>query len=339
MNFFKLFVENIYLYCGEQFDANTGFYYLRARYMNPSTGTFISMDTYQGSLFDPVSLHKYLYANANPVMYCDPTGYFTLGEALTSMAIQGVLSALLTTSVSLISFFTTAEPGTPIPWGMIAIDAILGFSLGVFFGGSFMLAKSLQSFAIYAALGFSSLIFAGSSLWAGYEYEQAGNSEMAIVSYMFGVLGLFGSYTSFKSAWATPDGVALRNWAGDKLSGGSQPNSWYNSDGSLNYPPNNGAVVGTDKNITLEVGKRLGRYGEIKNNSQYVTDANSSPNTLSLPPNTDPNLYTEFEVIKSIPKTTSSIVAPWGTSPGGGTQYYLPNDINWLLRNGYIIQI
>lgn len=62
------------LYCGEQLDSTTGLYYLRARYMNPSTGTFISMDTYQGSTFDPITLHKYLYANANPVMNCDPTG-------------------------------------------------------------------------------------------------------------------------------------------------------------------------------------------------------------------------------------------------------------------------
>lgn len=43
--------------------------------MNPTTGTFISMDTYQGSIFEPATLHKYLYANANPVMYTDPSGY------------------------------------------------------------------------------------------------------------------------------------------------------------------------------------------------------------------------------------------------------------------------
>ena len=36
--------ENNYLYTGEQYDPNLGFYYLRARYMNPGIGRFISMD-------------------------------------------------------------------------------------------------------------------------------------------------------------------------------------------------------------------------------------------------------------------------------------------------------
>lgn len=68
---------NSYRYCGEQFDSTTGLYYLRARYMDTSTGRFISQDTYAGSTADPISLHKYLYANSNPVMYSDPSGYMT----------------------------------------------------------------------------------------------------------------------------------------------------------------------------------------------------------------------------------------------------------------------
>lgn len=48
--------------------------------MNPATGTFISMDSYQGSIYDTVTLHKYLYAGANPVQYTDPTGYSRLDE-------------------------------------------------------------------------------------------------------------------------------------------------------------------------------------------------------------------------------------------------------------------
>jgi hypothetical protein len=54
--------------------------------MNPATGTFISMDAYQGSVYDPVSLHKYLYANANPVMNSDPSGYTT--DTITGFGLQ-----------------------------------------------------------------------------------------------------------------------------------------------------------------------------------------------------------------------------------------------------------
>ncbi|MBR6402610.1 MAG: hypothetical protein IKS48_04435 [Eubacterium sp.] len=66
--------ENDFLYTGEQYNYTTELYYLRARYMDPSTGTFISMDSYAGSLSDPISLHKYLYCHANPIMNTDPSG-------------------------------------------------------------------------------------------------------------------------------------------------------------------------------------------------------------------------------------------------------------------------
>ncbi|TXI81902.1 MAG: hypothetical protein E6Q39_00415 [Crocinitomicaceae bacterium] len=44
-------------------------YYLRSRYYNPSIGRFTQMDSYMGQSNNPITLHKYLYANANPVMY------------------------------------------------------------------------------------------------------------------------------------------------------------------------------------------------------------------------------------------------------------------------------
>ena len=83
--------ENHFLYTGEYYDGTTNLYYLRARYMNPGTGTFISMDSYQGDLYEPVTLHKYLYANANPVKYSDPSGMFSLAESAAVNAISEVL--------------------------------------------------------------------------------------------------------------------------------------------------------------------------------------------------------------------------------------------------------
>ena len=88
--------KNDFLFCGEQFDPVTGLYYLRARYMNPSVGRFITMDSYEGSIDDPVSLHKYLYADANPVSNSDPSGYNTVAELETATGIQGVLRQIAT---------------------------------------------------------------------------------------------------------------------------------------------------------------------------------------------------------------------------------------------------
>ena len=36
------------------------------------------MDLFAGSHFDPLSLHRYMYAASNPVNNTDPTGLFTL---------------------------------------------------------------------------------------------------------------------------------------------------------------------------------------------------------------------------------------------------------------------
>ena len=94
--------KNCYRYCGEQFDESTGLYYLRARYMDTSTGRFISQDSYAGSISDPTSLHKYLYANANPVMYSDPSGYETFKGLKTALVIEAcLLETILCTTMYL----------------------------------------------------------------------------------------------------------------------------------------------------------------------------------------------------------------------------------------------
>jgi RHS repeat-associated protein len=86
---------NNYLYAGEQFDADLGFYYNRARYLNVQTGRFISQDSYEGSSSDPQSLHKYLYANSDGVDNVDPSGNITIAQVVIALVIVASISAAI----------------------------------------------------------------------------------------------------------------------------------------------------------------------------------------------------------------------------------------------------
>ncbi|MDB6028701.1 MAG: wapA14, partial [Verrucomicrobiales bacterium] len=65
---------NQFRYTGEQWDSDLGMYYLRARYYKPELGRFWTMDSFEGSIEDPSSLHKYTYGYNNPVSNCDFSG-------------------------------------------------------------------------------------------------------------------------------------------------------------------------------------------------------------------------------------------------------------------------
>ena len=59
---------NPFRYCGEQYDSETGNYYLRARYYSPEVGRF----TQEDPIMD--GLNWYTYCAGNPVRFYDPSG-------------------------------------------------------------------------------------------------------------------------------------------------------------------------------------------------------------------------------------------------------------------------
>ncbi|MEO8197864.1 MAG: RHS repeat-associated core domain-containing protein, partial [Thermoanaerobaculia bacterium] len=83
---------NAYLFAGELLDRDTGFYYLRARWMRPGAARFVSEDPFPArpgySLFS--------YAASNPANTVDPLGLFELSVAAlnVSTAIAGSLGTL-----------------------------------------------------------------------------------------------------------------------------------------------------------------------------------------------------------------------------------------------------
>ena len=67
--------EEAFQYTGKLLDEATGLYYEGARYYDPTTGRFITEDSYNGTKTDPISQNKYIYGGDNPMRYLDPTGH------------------------------------------------------------------------------------------------------------------------------------------------------------------------------------------------------------------------------------------------------------------------
>ncbi len=129
---------NPFHYCGEYFDVESGAYYLRARYYDPSIGRFTQEDTHWnasnmiygdepqqiGEYEDPLRTSRYVYAPQitavmqagnlygyglqNPVKYFDHTG--TLVESFTAWSIAELVKLLLLGIMSLVTIKATQDP-------------------------------------------------------------------------------------------------------------------------------------------------------------------------------------------------------------------------------------
>lgn len=126
---------NDYLYSGEQFDTSLGFYYLRARYMNPSSGRLWTMDSYEGNTSDPLSLHKYLYANANPANRIDPSGNTTLAELNQTFAtFSPILSQSAIQTLGIKATIATATVSGGLTLGQAVAATAAGISIALAIG-------------------------------------------------------------------------------------------------------------------------------------------------------------------------------------------------------------
>jgi RHS repeat-associated protein len=114
-------VETKYLYTGQQYDAATEMYSLRARYYNPAGGRFLSRDPYPINFGDPWELNRYGYAGGNPVRWTDPTGWATTVStgarysqvplSITEKALLGA-GAFVAVAVVYVAILMAANSGT-----------------------------------------------------------------------------------------------------------------------------------------------------------------------------------------------------------------------------------
>jgi RHS repeat-associated protein len=68
-------------FAGEQFDGETGYTYLRARYLNPALGRFTSADSIQPNAPGTQGYNLYALVANNPTTWVDPSGHVAVDAA------------------------------------------------------------------------------------------------------------------------------------------------------------------------------------------------------------------------------------------------------------------
>lgn len=91
-----------------------------------------------GNSQDPITLHKYMYANADPVSYTDPTGNFSLGQTLSAI---NTISNLVTTAQATYNLLEGVATGEG---ELTAKDAGIAFLTAVAGGAAGKLLKLLS---------------------------------------------------------------------------------------------------------------------------------------------------------------------------------------------------
>jgi len=111
------------------------------------------------------------------------------------------------------------------------------------------------------------------------------------------------------------------------------------------WPPNRGFI---NYHIeTLQPGTKIDRYGgytdaadgQFHDKGTFASPMGASFGSRALPASTQNKPYTKYVVLKPIPNVRTGEAIPWFGEPGMGIQYELPENIDDLLKEGYIQKI
>ena len=139
------------------FDADTGLYYLHARYYSPEWRRFISPDDTAYLDIETVNgLNLYAYCGNDPVNYYDPSGHSAL------LIVMGILAAagLITTSVGVA---TDNNIVTAIGLTMVTVPALISGASALFSGATYL--SIIGGTAAFAGVG--------TAIFASAEYQEA----------------------------------------------------------------------------------------------------------------------------------------------------------------------
>ena len=131
-------------FAGEALDPQTGLYYLRARYYDPTVGRFISKDALSGSARVPLSRNRYGYALANPLRYTDTLGLAAEpGSGDQGFLHSGALGGMITSTGTINTTSLTPPPssGTQGPPGTFGSTGLGSGGFWTFFSNFYSLGS------------------------------------------------------------------------------------------------------------------------------------------------------------------------------------------------------
>ena len=133
--------ENPFRYCGEYYDTETGFIYLRARYYDPMVGRFTSVDPIKSGL------NWYSYCDNNPVTRIDPTGEAWYHWALGALVVAACAAAVVVTAGGVLAGATAV--------GALASGVAVGTTSTTIAAGAFLGSATVYGSCVLSA-GFES---------------------------------------------------------------------------------------------------------------------------------------------------------------------------------------
>ena len=345
---------------------------MNGRFYDPMTATFFSPDPFVQSAGDWMNYNRYAYCFNNPFRYTDPSGYWAGLDDLVAMVTGGVLNVIANAPYVYsfwhgVAYFVVgaiageaslcAPPAAPLIFGglsaansnirqsfnkdgsinlnqidgyTVLTDGVIGVMMS-YLGGELGKALGVAGWGFIKEISSPIIKYAVTNIITGVVVGSVFGGVLAVNNAI-----MTGQELTPESFWSGVGQGAMGGAVSGTINGIGQA-ATYSTKNNVNiftgWPDNQGFVDGTQSTVTLKPGTKISRYG--KPFGSYAAPAGTTFEQRSLPASYIDNELNTYTVVKPLPAIQGT-TAPAFEQPGLGTQWKFYNNIDYLLRNGYI---